>query len=135
MKLTTKQLRQIIKEELNEMIESESVYIDHDEKLKLARFISTPNPEQIGTALGLADDMELISGVEYEEDILPGAPVVEHTWRFNVLDTPFMDELERQYKQRPSQLNSFGARNEDGLTIIYHRDRNVCEVKLTEYYT
>jgi len=135
MKLTTKQLKQIIKEELNEMIGSESIAIDHGEKLKLARFISTPNPEQIGTALGLADDMELISGVEYEEDILPGAPVVEHAWRFNVLDTPFMDELERQYKQRPSQLNSFGARNEDGLTITYHRDRSVCEVKLTEYYT
>ena len=134
MKLTTKQLKQIIKEELNEMIESESVSIDHDEKLKLARFISTPNPEQIGTALQLADDMELISGVEYEEDILDGQPMVEHTWRFGVLDATFMDELERQYKQRPSQLTVFGARNEDGLMITYHRERNVCEVELTEYY-
>jgi len=51
MKLTTKQLKQIIREELDEMLEGESVAIDHGEKLKLARFISTPNPEQISTAL------------------------------------------------------------------------------------
>ena len=135
MKLTTKQLRQIIKEELNEMIESESVVVDHDEKVRVARFIVLDvMPEKIADGLRFADYMELISDITYEEEDLThyGHPVINHTWKFNVLDTSFMDVLKSQYRIRHRGTWG-GIARPDGLDILYFEDQKMCKIKLEQW--
>jgi len=97
MKLTTKQLRQIIKEELNEMQTGEG---EHE---KIAAMICTAELIHIKQGLELAEMLDFISGVEYEPPVPDPQLRVggTHTWRFDARDADalFLDELKRQYKK------------------------------------
>lgn len=126
----------VVKKKLNETPESESVVVDHDEKVRLSRLIvKNPEPENIHDGLRFGDYMELISDITYEEEDLThyGHPVINHTWKFNVLDTSFMDVLKYQYKKRHAGAWG-GVRPNDGLDILYFEDQKMCKIKLEQWF-
>ena len=106
MKLTTKQLRQIIKEELNEMQTGEG---EHE---KIAAMICTAELIHIKQGLELAEMLDFISDVEYEPPVpdpqLRVGGTGTHTWRFDARDADalFLDELKRQYKKYSDSIKS-----------------------------
>ena len=97
MKLTPEQLKQIIKEELQNVLFED---IDEEEikKFYIQKIIglfATKNVENIKQAIELAETMGYISGVEYEKDdkYRGRSGIKEHLWGFDIVNPDFHAEL------------------------------------------